>query len=621
MKKRAVVAAAFVLGLAVLARFVPRPKHDGAPTPTTLDATATPTLKVFDLDGRVHGIGGVTSVRATALVFLATECPISNRYLPILNAIARARDSVAFYGVISDPTTTRAAAVEHVRRYGVEIPVLFDATGELAALYRPVATPEAFVLGPDGRVAYRGRIDDAFEAVGKPRQVVGHHDLEDALDAVVRGEPVAAPLTTPIGCVFEAWGKNDSVPPTITYSRDVAPILGAHCLDCHHDGGIAPFGLESFKQARKHAQMLADLTAARTMPPWHAAPGYGHFIGERRLSDREIATIGAWARAGAPEGDPKDLPPVPAFASSWQLGQPDLVVTMPRAFEVPASGPDIYRAFVLPVDLAKDEVVVAMEFHPGAPSVVHHCLVHLDNTGTGRKLEARAGGNGYPSFGTPGFTPSGALGGWVPGSTPRFLPHDLGRPFAKSSDVVIQVHYHPSGKVERDRSSIGLYFARKPVKKIVAALSLWTRDIDIPPGESRYPRVVDITLPVPITVVAITPHMHLIGREMKVAAKLPSGEVVPLAWVPDWDFRWQDQYFYRSPIELPAGTRIHLEALYDNSADNPNNPSNPPKRVKFGVETTDEMCLCFVAIAIDGPEDLDRILAAFARGAEPAKRN
>jgi hypothetical protein len=571
-------------------------------------------VKVLDLAGQVHAIGGITSARATALVFLATECPIANRSVPTLAAIARARaaQGVLVYGVLSDPGTTRAAAIDYARRFAVDFPVLFDATGELASVYRPTATPEAFVLTREGRLVYRGRVDDAFEAIGKPRQVVAHHDLDEALDAVLRGAPIATPRSDPVGCVFEAWGRDMAVPGSVTYARDVAPILDAHCIDCHHPGGIGPFSLTTCAQASKRAQTLADVAETRVMPPWHAEPGHGHFLGERRLTDREIGTLVAWAKTGAPPGDPAEEPPIPSFGSSWSLGEPDLVVAMPVPFEVPASGPDIYRAFVLRAEIPEDKMVVAAEFRPGAPSVVHHCLTHVDTTGAARKLEERAGGNGYPSFGSPGFAPAGSLGGWVPGTTPRFLPDGMGRQLPKGSDIVLQLHYHPSGKVERDRSSLAIYFARKPVTRVVASLSLWNRDIDIPAGEPAYRRTIDQTLPRGVTLIGITPHMHLVGREMKVTATLPGGVVEPLVWVRDWDFRWQDQYCYEKPLDLPAGTRIQIEALYDNSSENPNNPSSPPQRIRFGEQTTDEMCLCFFAIAIEKPEDLKKLAAAVA---------
>lgn len=619
-KKVGTLAGLVLLGGALAGRFA-LSRHDAqGPVEVAVVESATTKLSVLDLEGRVHAIGGLTSARATVLVFLGTECPISNQCLPTLREIARAHaaEGVLLYGVVSDPTTTRAAALAHAREYQLDFPILFDASGELAAVYRPAATPEAFVLTPAGRIAYRGRIDDRFEAVGRPRAAATHRDLEDALTAVLRGERVATPRTTPVGCVFEAWSRGEARSRPITYARDVAPILGAHCIDCHHEGGVGPFALTSYAQARKRARMLAEITASRAMPPWHAAPDFGNFLDERRLSDREIATLAAWADTGAAEGDASDLPPVPEFRSSWRLGEPDLVVSMPKPFEVPASGPDIYRAFVIKAEIPEDEMVVGVEFRPGAPAVVHHCLMHLDNTGTARKLEERAGaeGEGYPSFGSPGFTPSGGLGGWVPGATPRFLPHGLARLMKKGSDIVIQVHYHPSGKVEHDQSRLALYFARRPVSKIVASLTLWNRDIDIPAGESHYTRTIDLTLPA-VTLVAITPHMHLLGREMKVTAILPPrSERLPLVWVPDWDFRWQEQYFYEKPIELPAGTRIHVDALYDNSAENPSNPAQPPRRVHVGPETTDEMCICFLGIAIDKPEDLKRIADAVARGSQ-----
>jgi mono/diheme cytochrome c family protein len=590
---RALAAASVLVAVLLLAPgTTPALEHDAGVALVGSESS----FKAMDLEGGVHTIPRL-GAKATVLVFIASECPISNGYTPDINALAKSHPGASVYAVLSEPGTTRAAALEHRKTWGLEVPVLFDATGDLASRFAPTHTPEAFVLGTDMRVAYRGRIDDAYAELGKKREVAGSHDLETALAAVLEKKAPPVARTTPVGCVFEGWEK-DALPKALTYTRDVAPILDANCVACHHPNGIAPFSLATYEDAKKRSKTIVQTTETRYMPPWHAEPGFGHFADERRLSDREIQVLAAWAQSGAPEGDAANRPAPPVFTAGWKLGQPDMVLTLPKPFDIPATGKDIYRCFVLKAEVPDDMFVVATEFKAGAPSVVHHCLVYLDTTGSARRLEEKAGGYGYPSFGGPGFRPTGELGGWAPGAVPSFLPEGMGRPFKKGSDVVIQIHYHPNGKAEQDRSSFALYFAKKPVVEIVLAHMIQNSRIDIAPGETNYKRTADFTVPADVTIIGIIPHMHLIGREMKVTGTLPSGEVIPLIWVKDWEFKWQDQYQYAKPFVIPGGTVIHMEAIYDNSAANPNNPSSPPQRVKHGEQTTDEMCLCFFNYAV-----------------------
>ncbi len=390
----------------------------------------------------------------------------------------------------------------------------------------------------------------------------------------------------------------------VTYTEHIAPILWKHCAACHRPGEIAPFSLLSYKDAAKRANFIASITADRTMPPWKPEPGHGDFSGARRLSNAEIDLLARWAKTGAAEGDPKHLPPAPKFTEGWQLGQPDLVLKMPESFKVPAGGADIYQCFVIPIPLDRDRTVSAVEFRPGNTRVVHHALLFLDSTGAARKKAEAEKGPGFRSFGGPGVTVTGMLGGWVPGQVPQHFPEGIGLSLKKGSDLVLQIHYHPSGKAETDQSQLGIYFNKKPAEKLIAPLVLRTRDIDIPPGEKRYQRTVT-TPPIPVDVyaVGISPHMHYLGREMKAWAELPGGKTERLIWIKDWDFNWQGSYLFAKPVRLPKGTILKLEAYYDNSADNPFNPSNPPKRVRFGEETTDEMCLCPVTVYTDRRED------------------
>lgn len=399
-----------------------------------------------------------------------------------------------------------------------------------------------------------------------------------------------------------------AAPPT--FAADVAPILWKNCASCHRPGEVGPFPLLSYADAAKRAGFLAEQAESRRMPPWHPEPGHGEFRDARRLSEAEIKTLRAWADAGAPEGDPSKLPALPAFPEGWQLGQPDLVVKMPEPFAVPADGRDVLQCFVIPLNLDEDKWVAAWEFRPDKRSVVHHAIAFLDSTGQARLRDKLDSGPGYRTFGGPGIVPTGGLGAWAPGSTPRMLPDGVGRLLRKGSDLVLQVHYHPSGKPERDQSSLGIYFAKKPVKQPVGGIALRSRNLYIPAGKSDHKVTAQSDpLPADVHAIGIGPHMHYIGKSMKVDATLPDGSTVPLIWIKDWDFNWQGAYQYAKPVKLPKGTVVKLEALYDNSSANPRNPSDPPQNVKWGEQTTDEMCLLGIQVVTDTRADLRAIMA------------
>lgn len=401
----------------------------------------------------------------------------------------------------------------------------------------------------------------------------------------------------------------------VTFNKHIAPILWSNCATCHRPGEVGPFSLLSYQDAAKRAEFLVDVTSSRQMPPWKAAPGYGSFHDARVLDQSQIELIAKWAESGAAEGDPADLPPAPTFAEGWQLGKPDIVLEMPKPFTVPAAGRDIYRCFVLPIPIDENKTVGAVEFRPGNRKVVHHAIFYLDSRGAARGRDGEDGEPGYTSFGGPGIVPTGGLGGWAPGMIPRFLPENTGKFLRKGSDLVLQLHYHPSGKEETDQSTVGIYFTKKPAEKLVIGVALRSRRLNIPAGEKRH-EVSAESAPLPCDAQGITvfPHMHMLGREMKVWAQAPDGAETPLIWIKDWDFNWQGAYFYDQPVKLVQGTVIKLQATYDNSAENPRNPNQPPQDVHWGEQTTDEMCLCSVSVVTDSHADLWKI--AHMRGNE-----
>ena len=394
-----------------------------------------------------------------------------------------------------------------------------------------------------------------------------------------------------------------------TFNKDVAPILWKQCASCHRSGEVGPFPLLTYKDVSKRAEFIVKLTQSRRMPPWPPELGFGSFHDERRLSKAELQTLADWAEAGAPQGNAADLPPLPKFPEGWQLGEPDLVLKMPRAFTIPAGGRDVQQCFVLPMGLDVDKTVSAVDFRPGNRKVVHHAIFYLDHNGMARLKEKSSKDVGFRTFGGPGFVPTGGLGAWAPGTTPRFIDEGMGKYLQKGSDLVMQVHYHPSGKEEIDQSMIGIYFSKKPVTKYLGGIALINQNIYIKAGEKDY-KLSAKTQPIPVDVqvVSVFPHMHLIGKEMKTYAVTPDGKEIPLIWIKDWDFNWQGSYYFKEPVKLPKGTVVKFEARYDNSADNPRNPSNPPQLAHWGEQTTDEMGICGLQVVTDTPADMRAVM-------------
>lgn len=374
-----------------------------------------------------------------------------------------------------------------------------------------------------------------------------------------------------------------------TFHKHVAPILYAQCVTCHRDGEIGPFPLLRYEDVKKRAKQLARVTADKTMPPWKPDPGHGDFLDARVLTDQQIATLKAWADAGAPAGNPADAPPVPKFKAGWKLGKPDIVLKMPEPFTIPADGKDVYWAFVFPLNNQKDIYVKGVECRPGNPKVAHHAVGILDTSGTARKLDAKHAGPGYPGLNI-GFLPAGFTPGYVPGQTSRLMKDGHAITVKTGTDFVLQMHYHPSGKEETDQTEVGLYLTDKPPTEAMVVVAMATQQIDIPAGRADYAGADSFVLPVDLEVDSIWNHQHTIGKSARVWAELPGGKgEVKLLRISDWDFNWQDTYLYKKPIKLPKGTTVRAEWTWDNSKDNPRNPFSPPRRVRLGEGSNDEM--------------------------------
>jgi len=408
----------------------------------------------------------------------------------------------------------------------------------------------------------------------------------------------------------------DALPATDqpTFNRHIAPIVFEHCATCHRSGEVAPFALLTYADAKKRARQIAQVTADRFMPPWKSVEGHGRFIGERRLTKDQVELIGRWASNGAAEGEAGDLPPAPQFSDAWKLGQPDIVLTMPEPYSVPADGPDVYRNFILDLELPPGKYIKALEYRPSNRRVVHHALFASDATDKSRKDDEADPLPGFEgSLNIPGRLFPGSMSAWAPGREARPLPDGISMPWNNGADLVLQLHLHPSGKPEVERSSIGFFLTDEPPRRSMVDLMMLDRKIDIPPGDAAYRTRDEFSVPVEMEVLALFPHMHMIGRDFRITAVPPAGDSFPLIWINDWDFNWQSLYQCDPPVRLPAGTKVVLEAIHDNSAANIRNPNNPPQRVTFGEQTANEMTAALVQLVPVHEADLAKMTEANKR--------
>jgi Flp pilus assembly protein TadD/mono/diheme cytochrome c family protein len=376
----------------------------------------------------------------------------------------------------------------------------------------------------------------------------------------------------------------------VTFTRDIAPIVFNSCSSCHRSGGPAPFSLTTYDEVRRRATQIAQVTRSRFMPPWKVEPGVSDFVGQHPLTQQQIALIDTWARAETPQGNPKDLPPMPSWPDGWLLGRPDLIVKPSQAFTLQAQAADAFRIFAMRVPVARRTYVRGIEFHPGNARVVHHANIRIDRTPATRQLDDADPLPGYDGLMPRSAEyPDGHFLGWTPGQVAPLVSPDLAWTLEPGSDLVVQLHLQPSGAVEQVQPEIGFFFSDRPPTRAPTILRLGSQGIDIAPGESRYVIRDTFTLPVDVELLAVQPHAHYRAREIRGAAELPDGTSQLVMHIKEWDFRWQHVYREVTPIRLPRGTRLSMEYTYDNSADNVRNPQLPPARVFWGQRSKDEM--------------------------------
>jgi peroxiredoxin len=555
-------------------------------------------FKLRDFRGEEHALSDYRDSRAVVVVFLGTECPLAKLYAPRLAKLAGefGPRGVSILGINANAQDSISEIAVYARQHDIHFPILKDTANRLADSLGATRTPVAFVLDADQKVRYIGRIDDQY-GVGYVRREPQRNDLKDALDELLAGKAVTTPITEPVGCVIGRI-KKPQPDAKVTYSNQIARILQNRCVECHREGEIAPFALTDYDEVVGWAETIQEVVQNNRMPPWHATHEFGHFENDRSMPDEEKEAIYAWVRAGAPKGDPDDLPEPRKWVTGWQLSrEPDFVAPITaEPYAVPAEGEVRYQYFQIDPGFKEDKWVDAIEIQPGNRAVVHHILMVVGTEDDVREFDG--GAMGYDGL-------------FVPGQRVKPYSPGMARRIAAGSRLIFQVHYTPNGSKQFDQSRIGMTFVDPATVKFeVRTASAVNTDIRIPPGEANY-RVESAgpRLPAAARLLALNPHMHLRGKKFFYEAVLPNGERKTLMDVPNYDFNWQTAYRFAMPLELPENTRLHCIAHFDNSNANLNNP-DPVQTVRWGQQTWDEMMIGYFDYAVPvgtplGPGDRD----------------
>lgn len=541
-------------------------------------------VALTDAAGKPWSLAEQKNSKVIVVVFLGTECPINNAYAPRLAELHKeyAPRGVLFVGINANCHDTPARVAGHAKEHGLPFHVLKDTAGTVADQFGARRTPETFLLDDARRIVYQGRIDDQF-GIGYKRKEPTRRDLALALDEVLADKPVTVAKTTAAGCLI-ARATKPKVDGPVTFTKTVSRILQKSCQSCHRTGQVGPMPLLTYEDAQAWSETIKEVVAEGRMPPWHADPKHGSFANDRRLAAGDKAALLAWIDGGCPRGDAKDLPVPKAFPEGWSIGKPDAVFTMTKPCTVPAkAGPRgvAYQYFLVPTNFTEDKWVQAAEAKPGSRGVVHHIIVYVKKPGP-RGQRNRQDGIG-----------DGFLTAYAPGDIPTVLEPGAAKLVPKGSDLIFQMHYTPNGLETTDRSSVGLIFAKDAPKYEVRTRGIAQEYLGIPKGANNHEVQSATTFPRDTELLGFLPHMHLRGKDFEYRAVYPDGKSEVLMRVPRYDFNWQSNYRLKTPLHLPAGTRIECTAHYDNSADNPNNP-DPTKTVFWGDQTWEEMMIGFV---------------------------
>ncbi|MBL8818821.1 MAG: redoxin family protein [Planctomyces sp.] len=539
------------------------------------------------LDGTSHELRNAREFKATVIAMTSTTCPLSRKYLPTLQELARryADQQVLFILVNPMQSDPKADMQMAVSEFPDGVFYVHDPDEELADHAGALTTTDVIVLDSAQTVVYHGAIDDQY-GIGYSLEEPRQRFLADALDAILEGRSISIAATQAPGCALE---ENDAQPAVvgagnITWHNRISRIAQTHCMECHRSGGAGPFGLETYEEFVGHAPMIRQVVERGAMPPWFAEPSaddvHSPWANDRSLAPADKADLLAWLSSDRPVGDESEAPKPVSYPSVWTIGEPDLIVQIPAPISIKADGIMPYQFVTAETQLKEDQWIQAYEIIPTDSSVVHHVIVNAHQAGEGRIRDREEGIGGY-------------FAAYVPGNASRVYPDGYARKLEAGSILSFQIHYTPNGTATEDQLRIGLRFSKKKPEYIVRTVSLADIDLNIPPNEPNH--IESITRPVAANtaVMAYMAHMHVRGKSFQFELIKPDGESETLLNIPRYDFNWQLRYEYQQPKVIPAGSRVKVTAVFDNSDQNPANP-DPSKTVRWGQQTHEEMMIGYV---------------------------
>ncbi|TWU15994.1 redoxin family protein [Allorhodopirellula heiligendammensis] len=546
-----------------------------------------PDASLTDISGNVHRLGEIVAKhRATVIAMTSTSCPLSKKYLPTLEELSKnAGDDVAW--MIVNPIATDKANDMNAAaaRFGEHVVYGHDSEGEFAARIGALTTTDVIVVDSHRTVVYHGAVDDQY-GFGYSLEAPRRRYLADALAAIETNVSPLISATVAPGCAL-ASKSNQHASSDLTYHNRISRIVQQNCVECHREGGVAPFSLTTYEDVDAHAGMIEQVVQRDIMPPWFAAnsesadrDALSPWVNDCSLAEVDKRDLLAWLAGPMPEGDQRDAPQVREFPSDWQIGQPDAVYQFAEPQSVKATGVMPYKYVDVQTDLSEDKWVQAIEVQPGNRSVVHHVLVFVQ--GVGQEHSER----------------DGFWGIYVPGNSSLIYPDGFAKRIPKNAKLLFQMHYTPNGTATTDETRIGLVFAKEPPQHEVKVTGIFNDKIKIPAGADNHPEVAKLPIPADARVLGFLPHMHLRGKAARYEL-IRDNETTTLLDVPRYDFNWQLLYRYRDPLQLHAGDTIQFTSWYDNSEKNPANP-DPTRDVGWGPQTYDEMQVGYVEYYLPG---------------------
>lgn len=560
-----------------------------------------PDASFTDLDGKTHRLTDFTKGKATVIALVSSSCPVSKRYLPSLGALEPEAKKAGVGVLLIAPTSSETPAELRAALASAKLtsPFILDPQGVLCQMLGAVASTDVFVLDSKRTLVYHGALDDQYGlgySLDAPRQKYA----VDAVKAVLQGRTPAIRATEAPGCILDfAKAPAAAAVDAINYHNRVSRILQSNCVECHRQGGVAPFGLETYEQVNAKAGMIRRMVDRGLMPPWFAgkpdAGTHSPWINDRSLAERDRADLLAWLANGKPVGDPADAPLPKQWPAEWQIGSPDAVYQIAQPIEVKASGTMPYQNVTVDTGLSEDKWVTALEVQPTAREVVHHVLIFVRDS-SGRSQNDAAPRIRNEEDGTGGF-----FAAYVPGNNHVTYPDGFAKLLPAGSRLQFQIHYTPNGTATHDQVRIGLKFAKQPPQHVVLVAGIANARLSIPAGADNHPVSGSIPVPREVKILGFMPHMHLRGKSFRYDLILPDGSARMLMGVPRYDFNWQLAYRYAEPITIPAGSKIRATGWFDNSANNPANPDST-KTVRWGPQTTDEMMLGYVEYYLPGKD-------------------